>query len=66
MPVTTTVSTAVVSWIAKSIAYTLQKVTYLTVPGLSADILNNTTDAVQATMNELAYNHEMVQSLSKP
>ena len=45
--ITTTASSAAVSWLVESITYTPES--YVTIYGLSADTLNNTTDAVQGT-----------------
>ena len=45
--ITITASSAVISWLVESIAYTPEN--YNVIYGLSADTLNNTTDAVQGT-----------------
>ena len=50
--ITTTASSAVVSWLVGSITYTPES--YTVVYGLSADTLNNTTEAVQGTMDVAA------------
>ena len=50
--ITTTASSAVVSWLVGSITYTPES--YTVVYGLSADTLNNTTEAIQGTMDVAA------------